>query len=157
MDLQSVQLCPKLLVSCQYYKQKLQLHIFTIYINNTKDVLMFVWYEGDGGVICNEFVTCIVTFVELYDYKGYKKISLIRWLTCGYQNQNKVLSSALADVSKLKSVEIQQIKKKVDSVHSTLEKFFTPLLYTLADYVACMRKAKTSQPYIIKHVDYVNL
>lgn len=77
MDLQSVQLCPKLLVSCQYYKQKLQLHIFTIYINNTKDVLMFVWYEGDGGVICNEFVTCIVTFVELYDYKGYKKISLI--------------------------------------------------------------------------------
>lgn len=51
IDLQSTQLCPKLLVSSQYYKQKLQLHDFTIFKNNTKDVYLYVWHEGDGVCI----------------------------------------------------------------------------------------------------------
>ncbi|KAL4714224.1 hypothetical protein ACJJTC_009576 [Scirpophaga incertulas] len=64
MDLQSVQLCPKLLVSAQYYKQKLQVHIFTIYVNNNKDVIVYIWHEGDGGVTANEFITCILDFIQ---------------------------------------------------------------------------------------------
>ena len=39
MDVQSVLLCPKLIVSKQYYSQKLQIHNFTIYVCNTKDVV----------------------------------------------------------------------------------------------------------------------
>uniref|UniRef100_A0A6P7FW91 Uncharacterized protein LOC114333396 n=1 Tax=Diabrotica virgifera virgifera TaxID=50390 RepID=A0A6P7FW91_DIAVI len=35
MDVQSGILCPKILVSVQYYKQKLQQHNFSIYLNNT--------------------------------------------------------------------------------------------------------------------------
>lgn len=80
---------------------------------------------------------------------------------CGYQNRNKVLSSALADLSRLKSVDFLQIilekghtMMEVDSVHSTLENCFTPPLYSPADYITCARKARPRQPYIIRHVDY---
>ncbi|CAG4943712.1 unnamed protein product [Parnassius apollo] len=73
----------------------------------------------------------------------------------------KILSSALADVSKLKPIEIQQVflekghtMMEVNSVYSTLEKCFTPPLYLPADYAISMRKARPSQPYIIRHVDY---
>lgn len=38
MDMESVLLSPKLTVSSQYYKQKFQVHNFTIYIKNNKDV-----------------------------------------------------------------------------------------------------------------------
>lgn len=73
-----VQLCPKLLVSAQYYKQKLQIHIFTIYINNNKDVVVYIWHEGDGGVTACEFITCIMDFVQKQkEEKGYKNFTII--------------------------------------------------------------------------------
>ncbi|XP_050063021.1 52 kDa repressor of the inhibitor of the protein kinase-like [Aphis gossypii] len=49
MDLQSVLLCPKTDASAMYYKQKLQLHNFTIYRLNDKDVTLYVWHEGNGS------------------------------------------------------------------------------------------------------------
>lgn len=109
MDLQSVQLCPKLLVSAQYYKQKLQIHIFTIYINNNKDVVVYIWHEGDGGVTACEFITCIMGFVQKEKAeKGYKKFTIISD-GCAYQNKNKALASAFADFAKRECLDIEQI------------------------------------------------
>lgn len=60
--MQSV-LAPKLQVSVQYYKQKLQVHNYTLYYNNDKDVHLYVWHEGDGRVTAYEFTTCLMDFI----------------------------------------------------------------------------------------------
>lgn len=159
MDMQSVLLCPKLLVSEQYYKQKLAIHNFTFYVKNTKDVYLYVWHEGEGGVNSNNITTCVLHFLQQYCI-SYKKVVLISD-GCTYQNRNKVLCSALANFSSSRDVEIQQIilekghtMMEVDSVHSTLEQLFSPPIYSPADYIHLMRRARPSQPYIINYLDY---
>lgn len=135
------------MVSKQYYKQKLQIHNFTIYINNNKDVHCYVWYEADGTVSSNEFTTCITDFIEKIA-AGLEKVILISD-GCAYQNKNKVLVSALAFYTTLhRKTTIEQIilekghtMMEVDSVHSSLEFYFKPPIFTPAE------------SYIINHVD----
>lgn len=69
MDLQSVLLCPKTDASAMYYKQKLQLHNFTIYRLNDKDVTLYVWHEGNGSVSANEFTSCIIQYIDTLQMK----------------------------------------------------------------------------------------
>lgn len=126
MDLQSVLLSPRLRASAAYYKQKLQLHDFTIYRLNDGRADLYVWHEGDGGVTANEFISCIVSYIEsLPDV--VKHIILISD-GCGYQNRNKSLCSALSDLAKRKQITIEQLilekghtMMECDSVHSTLD------------------------------------
>lgn len=158
MDVQSVLLCPKILVSVQYYKQKLQMHNFSIYLNNTQDVQLYVWHEANGGVTSNEFTSCIIDFLK--KQTAYKKFILISD-GCSYQNRNKVLASSLANLSKTQNVEIEQIilekghtMMEVDSVHSTLEKKFRPPIYAPIDYVNKMKEARPSHPYKVIYLDY---
>lgn len=98
MDVQNILLSPKLHV--QYYKQKLQIHNYTLYVNNDKEVHLYVWHEGDGGVTANEFTTCLIDFLNTNINQNYTKIILISH-GCGYQNINKVLSSALLRLTKV--------------------------------------------------------
>lgn len=106
VDVQSVLLCPKILVSVQYYKPKLQIHNQSIYIINNKDVHLYVWHEGDGGVTANEFTSCLIHFIT--SQLNYKKIIIISD-ECSYHNKNKVMSSALLKLSKETGLEIEQI------------------------------------------------
>ncbi|CAG4957283.1 unnamed protein product [Parnassius apollo] len=126
MDMQSVLLSPKLHVSEQYYKMKLALHNYTFYVKNTKDVYLYVWHEGEGGITANN-ITSIINFLE--EYCGNKKKVILISDGCAYQNKNKVLCSALANLSAVKELTIEQIilekghtMMEVDNVHSTLEK-----------------------------------
>jgi len=126
MDLQSVLLSPRLKASAVYYKQKLQIHNFTIYRLNDSDVNLYVWHEGNGGVTANEFVSCIVHYVKALP-GAVKKLILISD-GCGYQNRNRVLSSAMSDLAKSRNITIEQLvlekghtMMEADSVHSTLE------------------------------------
>jgi hypothetical protein len=158
VDVQSVLLCPKILVSVQYYKQKLQVHNQLIYVNNNKDVHLYVWHEGDGGVTANEFTSCLIHFIKTQ--LSYKKIIIISD-GCSYQNRNKVLSSALLKLAKETGLEIEQLilekghtMMQVDSVHSTLEKKFRPPIYTPSDYITRMREARPKQPFHVHHVEY---
>ena len=64
MDLQSILLAPNLLASSVYYKMKLQVHNFTVYCLNNADVHLYVWHEVNGGINSNEFVSCIVDFIQ---------------------------------------------------------------------------------------------
>lgn len=159
MDMQSVLLCPKLLVSEQYYKTKLAIHNFTIYIKNTRDAHLYVWHEGDGGVTANNITSCIIQFLKDH-CMSYKKVVLISD-GCAYQNRNKVLCSALSNLSLLTGIEIEQIilekghtMMEVDSVHSTLERVFNPPIYSPSDYISRMNQARPSQPYIVNYLDY---
>lgn len=159
MDMQSVLLCPKLLVSEQYYKTKLALHNFSFYVKNTKDVRLYVWHEGEGGVSANNITSCIIHFLK-NNCLSYKKVILISD-GCTYQNKNKVLSSALANLNTTTGIEIEQLilekghtMMEVDSVHSTLEMKFKPPIYTPMDYITRMRQARPSQPYEVNHLDH---
>lgn len=159
MDMQSVLLCPKLLVSEQYYKMKLSLHNFSFYVKNTKDVYLYVWHEGDGGVTANNITSCIIDFLEKY-CSAYKKVILISD-GCAYQNKNKTLCNALSNLSTIKGIMIEQIilekghtMMEVDSVHSTLEKKFKSPIYTPTDYISRMLQARPSQPYIVHYLEY---
>lgn len=160
VDVQSVLLCPKLQVSVQYYKQKLQMHNYTIYCNNDGEVHLYVWHEGDGGVTANEFTTCLIDFLRQKATEGFKKMIIISDGCC-YQNRNKTLSSALLNLSREKELDIEQLilekghtMMQVDSVHSTLEGLFKPPIYSPSHYVSLMAQARHSKPYIIHNVDY---
>lgn len=153
MDLQSVLLCPKTLASSMYYKQKLQLHNFTIYEINkpNQDVHLYVWNEVEGGITSNKFTTCIIDYIKNVPFK-YKKIVLISD-GCTYQNRNKILASALSDVSKNKQIIIEQLflekghtMMQADNVHSVLEHLFKPPINSPSDYIARMRLEDQSNP-----------
>jgi len=126
MDLQSVLLSPCLRASAVYYKQKLQLHNFTIYRLNDAAVDLYVWHEGDGGVGASEFTTCITSYIQ--ELPNTVKHVVLVSDGCGYQNRNKSLSSALSDLAKSKQILIEQLilekghtMMEADSVHSTLD------------------------------------
>lgn len=159
MDLQSVLLCPKLLVSKIYYSQKLQLHDFTIYCLNNADVFLYVWHEGEGAVTSNEFVSCVSDFIKKMCDK-YEEIVLISD-GCNYQNRNRVLSSELLNLAVNNNIIIRQLilekghtMMEADSVHSTLENLFIPPIYSPGDYVSRMRAARSKHPYTVFQVDH---
>lgn len=159
MDLQSVLLSPKTLASKHYYKQKLQIHNFTIYVLNNKDVTLYVWHETNGGVTCNEFTSCIVDFISNQN-KCYDHVVLISD-GCAHQNRNKTLSSALSDIAVTQNITIEQLylekghtMMEADSVHATLEKYFKPPINSPSDYFAKMRVARPTQPYNVRVLDY---
>lgn len=129
MDLQIVLMCLKTEASAMYCKQKLQLHNFTVL--NNKDVTLFVCHESNGGVTANEFTSCVVDFITSQDDK-FRMVTIISDRS-NYQNRNKVLASALSNLSSEKNLLIRQLflekghtMMECDSVHATLEKYCVP-------------------------------
>jgi len=159
MDLQSVLLCPKTDASAMYYKQKLQLHNFTIYRLNDKDVTLYVWHEGNGSVSANEFTSCIIQYIDTLPNEVTEVILISDG--CNYQNRNKTLACALSTLAKTKSITIEQLfltkghtMMEADNVHSTLEHYFKSPIYSPGDYISRMRLARCNQPYKINVLEY---
>lgn len=122
-------------------------------------IFIFIWHEGEGGVTANNITSCIIHFLKEHCLT-FKKVVLISD-GCLYQNKNKILSSALANLNSATGLEIEQLilekghtMMEVDSVHSTLERAFNPPIYTPMDYVSRMRQARTSQPYIVNYLEF---
>lgn len=143
IDLQSVLLCPKTEASAMYYKQKLQLHNFTFYVLNNKDVTLYVWHESNGGVTSNEFTSCVIDFISSQADK-FSKYTIISD-GYNYQNRNRVLASALSGLASEKNLLIRQLflekghtMMECDSIHATLEKYFVPPINSPSDYIAHM-------------------
>jgi len=161
MDLQSVLISPKIEASSAFYKMKLQIHNFTIYRLNDKAVNLYVWHEGNGGVTCNEFTSCIVDYISCEEHKSVSHFVFISD-GCGYQNRNKVLSSALANLAAEKNITIEQLylerghtMMEADSVHATLDQLFKSIeIYAPSDYLVYMRQARPAQRYNVKSVDF---
>lgn len=106
-NVQNVRTCSKLLVSKQCYAENLQLHNCTVYVSNNKDVHSYVWHEGRGTFTASAFTSHTVGFIRRK--VQYKKIVSIPG-DCAYQNKkNKLLASALSDVSLKINIGIDQI------------------------------------------------
>jgi hypothetical protein len=160
MDVQSVLLAPKLMASAIYYKRKLQLHNMTFYRLNDGETHLYVWDESEGGVSSNEFTSCVVHYISALP-ENVKHVIIISD-GCAYQNRNKVLSSALRDVSRSQGRVIEQLilerghtMMEVDSVHAQLDRLFkNAVIYAPSDYVFIMRQARPQQPFNVKILDH---
>jgi hypothetical protein len=160
MDVQSVLLAPKLMASALYYKRKLQLHNMTFYRLTDGEVHLYVWDESEGGVTSNEFTSCIVHYISALP-ENVKHIIIISD-GCAYQNRNRVLSSALRDISRSQDRVIEQLilekghtMMEVDSVHAQLDRLFKhAVIYAPSDYVCIMQQARPQQPFNVKILDH---
>lgn len=159
VDVQSVLLAPKLLASALYYKLKLQCHNFTVYECRTKKVTLYFWHEADGGVSANEFTSCLVDYVLNLPTETERVIIISDG--CGHQNRNRILSSALSDLSQRTNMIIEQLylekghtMMEVDSVHSTIEQYIKPPIYAPSDYITRMQQARPRNPYDVKSIHY---
>jgi len=154
MDLESVLLCPKTEASAMFYKQKLQLHNFTVYKLNDHDVTLYVWNESDGNVTANEFTTCIINYIDNLPSEVSEVVLISNG--CNDQNRNKTLASVLSSLALAKCITIEQLfltKGHYDG-GLTLEHYFKTPLYSPGDYISRMRIARKKQPYNIKVIEY---
>lgn len=101
MDLQSVLTCPRSQASALYFKQKLQIHNFSFYDLITRAADLYVWHDGEGQVLANEFVSCIYDYIckRVRNSDSIEEMCLISD-GCAYQNRNKILAIKLYDLSK---------------------------------------------------------
>lgn len=138
---------------------KLQCHNFTVYDCKTKKVTIYFWHEADGNVTANEFTSCLIDYINELD-PGTQRVIIISE-GCGHQNRNRILSSALSDLSQKNKITIEQLylekghtMMEVDSVHSTIERYIKPPIYAPSDYIARIQQARPKNPYIIKSIHY---
>lgn len=110
-----------------YYKLKLQCHNFTVYDCKTRKVTIYFWHEADGGVSANEFTSCLIDYSIANLAPETEQVTVISD-GCGHQNRNRILSSALSDLSQRMNLSVEQLylenghtMMEVDSVHSTIE------------------------------------
>ncbi|GFO05386.1 formation of crista junctions protein 1 [Plakobranchus ocellatus] len=62
VDVQRVLLAPSLKASPLYYKTKLQLHNYTVFVVGSTDVECFLWNEVEGGLNTRKFASCLVSY-----------------------------------------------------------------------------------------------
>lgn len=134
IDVEAVQLCPKLLASALYFKLKLQMHNFTIYDILSHKSMNYVWDETEGELKATVFTSIIVNHLEslilsLIENGSNWKPIIIYSDGCGYQNRNAILASALYNLSQKYRITIIQkylIKghthMECDSSHALIER-----------------------------------
>lgn len=149
MDVQAVKLYPDTNASAIFYKQRLQVHNFTIYNLGTKQCSNYWFNETQGDLCASTFVSCIVHHLNKYCLNDTLPI-IIYSDGCGYQNRNVYLSNALSAfaINNNKIVEQKYLEKghthmECDSVHAKIEKkaagrnIFVPF-----DYSTITREAR---------------
>lgn len=149
MDLQSVQLCPRMYASALYYKQKLRVHNFTMYNLATHQSTNFWWHECEGRLEASNFASCIIDYLQSQFSQSSLPI-IIYSDGCGYQNRNSILSNALLafSVKNKKIIEQKYLVKghtqmECDSVHSLIERQLNKReIYLPGEYVSITKHAR---------------
>lgn len=85
MDVQAVLLCPRIQALATYYKTKLKVHNYTHYNLKTKEVICYLWHEGNGGLDSDVFASIMLKHLKSkIDEAPCQKIIL--WSDgCGYK------------------------------------------------------------------------
>lgn len=149
MDLQAVQLCPRMYASALYYKQKLRVHNFTMYNLETHQSTNFWWHECEGKLEASNFVSCIIDYLQTQFSQSSLDI-IIYSDGCGYQNRNSILSNALLAFSVINKKTIEQkflvkghTQMECDSVHSLIERGLDKReIYLPGEYVSITKQAR---------------
>lgn len=149
MDAQAVKLCPDINASAIYYKQRLQVHNFTMYNIGSLQCTNYWWSEINGDLTASSFISCIISHLETHCLSDELPI-IIFSDGCGYQNRNNFLSNALSNFSieNNKIIEQKYLEKghtqmECDSAHAKIEKKLkNNSVYLPIDYVHYTKEAR---------------
>lgn len=149
MDVQAVKLCPNLNASAIYYKQRLQVHNFTIYNLSTHQCTNYWWNETNGDLSASTFASIIIH--HLKTHCSTDKLPIIIYSDgCGYQNRNHILSNALSifaiendKVIEQKYLEKGHTQMECDSAHAKIEKKLkNKSIYLPIDYINVTKESR---------------
>ncbi|CAH1106749.1 unnamed protein product [Psylliodes chrysocephalus] len=162
MDVQAVKLCPKLEASALYYKTKLQVHNFTIYNLESHDSKNYLWNETEGELCSSVFATCIFKHIQTTLDREVRSVVLYSD-SCGYQNKNKYLASALCLLACKNNVEIEHkylvkghTQMECDATHSLIERHIKARdIYLPTDYISVITSARQKpQPLQVEYLNH---
>lgn len=166
-DLQQVMTAPKLFAGSSYYRRKLNVYNFTIYELPTGEGLCYTWTEAECHRGANDVASCLVKYLTRVDVEGkYSKV-IIYSDTCGGQNRNRIVCTAIASfLSSAVSVKVVEQKyfesghshMECDSMHSAIEGTFRKREISLpSDYISCMKQARCGKPYQVVELDHTDI
>lgn len=149
MDVQAVKLCPNINASAIYFKQRLQVHNFTIYNLASHQCTNYWWSEIDGDLSASTFISIIVYHLKTHCSSDSLPI-VIYSDGCGYQNRNHILSNALSifAIENKRIIEQKYLEKghtqmECDSAHACIErKLKNQEIYLPIDYLRVTKEAR---------------
>lgn len=149
MDAQAVKLCPNINASAIYFKQRLQVHNFTVYNLGTHQCTNYWWSEVNGDLSASVFISCIINHLETFCLSDSLPITIFSD-GCGYQNRNHYLSNALSNfaikhqkVIEQKFLEKGHTQMECDSAHAKIEiRLKNQSIYLPHDYIRVTKEAR---------------
>ena len=156
-DLEKVLQAPSGLVGPLYYKRKLNCYNLCIYSMADKKGHCYFWNETTGRKGSSEVATVLVRY--LHDLPKEVKHVVFYCDTCGGQNRNAAVVSALNYVVRtsktictvdLKFMESGHSHMEVDSMHAAIEgQKAVSELFVPSEWTNLFRTARPSNPYIV--------
>lgn len=149
MDVEAVKLCPDINASAIYYKQRLQVHNFTIYNIGNHQCTNYWWNETEGNLTASSFISCIIHHLKTYCLSDALPITIYSEGFC-YQNRNQYLSNALSifanennKIIEQKFLEKGHTQMQCDTAHAKIEiKLKNQCIYLPYDYVKITKDAR---------------
>ncbi|ELU13042.1 hypothetical protein CAPTEDRAFT_203816 [Capitella teleta] len=165
IDLVKVLLVPSLNVSKLYYLRKLSTYNYTLFNLASKDVVCYMWHEGERSKGSSEIASCL----ERYMASLPSTVNHITFYsdTAGGQNRNQINAAMFLMYLKKhpsvhtidqKFMESGHSQMEVDCVHSTVERMGrTNKIHSPFDWYTIVRSCRPQQPYNViemEHADF---
>ncbi|XP_052131286.1 uncharacterized protein LOC113216806 isoform X3 [Frankliniella occidentalis] len=152
-DLEKVFLCPKGENSEFYYKSKLSLYNFTIFVSGEQKGLCYVWDQTEARRGSAEISSCLWSFLKMKSEQGVKEFRFYSD-NCSAQNKNRFLFSMYIMASIRLNVRIVHryletghTHMEVDSVHAAIQNSLkNKEIFVPNEWYAAIKLAKKTQP-----------
>ena len=164
-DLEKILICPKGENGDFFYKRKLSVYNFTVFVSGEQKGYCMVWDQTIGSKGCAEITSCLWYFMKMKIAEGIREFHIYSD-NCSAQNKNQFLFSMYVMASiryNIKIIhrylEVGHTHMECDSVHATIEKFVKNKdLFTPAQWYAAIRMAKVNRPhYEVKEISQAEI
>lgn len=158
-DLQPVIYLPQTNDNQLYYKRRLANFNLTIYELKSRQCHCFTWHEGQGKRGACEIATCLRLYLEEFNTKGVKEVTLFAD-GCPGQNKNSIIAAMLLHtVHQLENIDQISIlyfeayhgQNEGDSAHSAIKTAIDNAgdLYVPAQLIPVFHLARRKNPYTV--------
>lgn len=153
-DLEKVLMCPKSENGEFFYRSRLSVFNFTIFVSGDQEGFCYTWDQTIARKGSAEISSCLLLFIKAKIEKGIKEFHIYSD-NCSAQNKNQFLFSLYVMLSiryNIKIVhtylEVGHTHMEVDSVHATIEKSVKNVeIFLPSQWVAAMKVAKKNRPH----------
>ncbi|KAK3913144.1 putative 2-phosphosulfolactate phosphatase [Frankliniella fusca] len=159
-DLEKVLLCPKGENSDFYYKSKLSVYNFTIFVSGEQKGQCYVWDQTEARKGSAEITSMLWSFIQMKVAAGIEEFRIYSD-NCSAQNKNQFLFSMYVMASIRFNIkithcylEVGHTHVEVDSVHATIENSVKNTdIFVPSQWYTAMRLAKKKPPpYVVKEM-----